>query len=96
MFDRAVAYAPYQDQLLLKSQQMRGVAILTLLAETARELVVVALGPLRAKQRRRSYRQRELLAQLRAGAQWWLGLLRVLLVRGVIRRARMDAAPGFG
>jgi ComF family protein len=77
MFERAVAYAVYQDELremihLLKYEQMSGVAkllggqlaeaILTLRREAARELVVVSVPLFPSKQRQRGYNQAELLA----------------------------------
>ncbi|HEY4380188.1 MAG TPA: ComF family protein [Acidobacteriaceae bacterium] len=77
MFERAVAYAVYQDELremihLLKYEQMRGVAkllggfladaIRTLREQAARELVVVAVPLFPAKQHQRGYNQAELLA----------------------------------
>ena len=77
MFERAVAYAVYQDELremihLLKYERMGSVAkllggfladtIQTLQAEAARELVVVAVPLFRGKQRERGYNQAELLA----------------------------------
>jgi len=77
MFERAVAYALYQDELremvhLLKYARMRGLAkplgamlaesILTLEADTAREVVVVAVPLFPAKERQRGYNQSELLA----------------------------------
>ncbi|HEV2619178.1 MAG TPA: ComF family protein [Acidobacteriaceae bacterium] len=77
MFERAVAYAVYQEELremihLLKYERMRGVAkllggqlaeaILTLRAEAARELTVIAVPLFPAKQRQRGYNQAELLA----------------------------------
>jgi ComF family protein len=77
MFERAVAHALYQDELrdmvhLLKYERMRGLAgplgamlaeaILTLEAETARELVVVAVPLFPSKERVRGYNQSELLA----------------------------------
>jgi ComF family protein len=77
MFERAVAYAVYQDQLremvhLLKYEQMRGVAkllggqlaeaILTLRSDAARELTVIAVPLFPSKQRQRGYNQAELLA----------------------------------
>ena len=77
MFERAVAYAVYEDKLremihLLKYERMRGVAkllggllaesILTLRAEAARELVVVSVPLFPAKERQRGYNQSELLA----------------------------------
>jgi len=77
MFERAVAHAVYQDELremihLLKYERMRSVApllgkllaesILTLQAEAAQELVVVAVPLFPAKQRQRGYNQSALLA----------------------------------
>ena len=110
MFERAVAHAVYQDELremihLLKYERMRGVAkllggllaesILTLRAETARELVVVAVPLFPAKQRQRGYNQAELLADaaiagLRRSAPEW----RLRLLRGVLTRRR-DTASQF-
>ena len=77
MFERAVAYSVYQDEVremihLLKYERMRGVSnllgrflaevILTLRDEAARELVVVAVPLFPAKQRLRGYNQADLLA----------------------------------
>jgi ComF family protein len=77
MFERAVAYAEYEDELremihLLKYEQMGGVAkmlggllaesILTLRDEASRELLVVAVPLFPAKERLRGYNQAELLA----------------------------------
>jgi ComF family protein len=77
MFERAVAYAVYQDELremvhLLKYERMGGVAnllgamlaeaILTLRVEAAQELTVIAVPLFPAKQRQRGYNQAELLA----------------------------------
>jgi ComF family protein len=77
MFERAVAYAVYQDELremvhLLKYERMRGVAtvlgamlanpILTLRAEAGSELIVIPVPLFPAKQRQRGYNQAELLA----------------------------------
>jgi ComF family protein len=77
MFERAVAYAVYEDELremihLLKYERMGGVAkmlggllaqsILTLREEAAGELVVVAVPLFPAKERQRGYNQAELLA----------------------------------
>ena len=77
MFERAVAYAVYQDELremihLLKYERMGSVAkllggmlaeaILTLQMDAARELVVVAVPLFTGKQRERGYNQAELLA----------------------------------
>ncbi len=77
MFERAVAYAVYQDELremihLLKYERMSGVAkmlgeqlaaaVLTLRGAAARELVVMPVPLFPAKQRQRGYNQAELLA----------------------------------
>jgi ComF family protein len=77
MFERAVAHAVYQDQLremvhLLKYERMRPMAkllggmlaesILTLEAEAARDLIVVAVPLFPSKQRQRGYNQSGLLA----------------------------------
>jgi ComF family protein len=77
MFERAVAYAVYEDELremvhLLKYERMGGVAnllggmladaILTLRAQAARELVVVGVPLFPSKQRQRGYNQADLLA----------------------------------
>lgn len=77
MFERAVAYAVYEDELremihLLKYERMGAVARLlggfladsvwTLRSVTARELVVVPVPLFRTKQRQRGYNQAELLA----------------------------------
>jgi ComF family protein len=104
MFERAVAYAVYQDELremvhLLKYERMRGVAnllggmlaeaILTLRAEAARELTVVAVPLFPAKQRQRGYNQAELLAdaaiaELRTAVPEW----KLQRVTGVLERRR--------
>ena len=103
-FERAVAYATYEDELremvhLLKYERMRGVAdllggmlaeaILTLRAEAASELLVIAVPLFAAKQRQRGYNQSELLAdaaiaQLRTRAPQW----KLLRVDGVLTRRR--------
>jgi ComF family protein len=77
LFERAVAYSEYADELrsmihLLKYERMRGVAkllggelaeaILTLRAEAANPLTVIAVPLFAAKQRQRGYNQAELLA----------------------------------
>jgi ComF family protein len=77
MFERAVAYAVYEDELremihLLKYERMAGVAkllggllaesMLTLRGAAAGELVVAAVPLFPAKQRARGYNQAELLA----------------------------------
>jgi len=110
MFERAVAYAVYQDELremvhLLKYERMRGVAevlggmlaeaILTLRAEAARDLVVVAVPLFPAKQRQRGYNQAELLADAA------IARLGVLAPEWKLRRAagvlirRRDTASQF-
>jgi len=91
MFERAVAYAVYEGRLremlhLLKYErmprmadvlgEMLGEAILTLRAEAARELVVIAVPLFAARQRQRGYNQSELLAdaaiaKLRSAAPEW-------------------------
>jgi len=91
MFERAVAYAVYEDQLremihLLKYERMRSVAnllggmlaesILTLEADAASEVLVVAVPLFPSKQRQRGYNQSELLAdaaiaELRLRAPGW-------------------------
>jgi ComF family protein len=82
MYERAVAYAVYQDELremihLLKYERMSGVAkllggllaesILTLRDEAARELVVVSVPLFPAKERQRGYNQAALLADAAIG-----------------------------
>ena len=77
MFERAVAYATYQDEVremihLLKYERMRNVAkllggflaesILTLRKDAGRELVVVAVPLFPTKERQREYNQADLLA----------------------------------
>ena len=77
MFERAVAYAAYEDELrelvhLLKYERMGGLAdllggylaetILTLCEHAARELIVVAVPLFPSKERRRGYNQSVLLA----------------------------------
>jgi ComF family protein len=104
MFERAVAYAVYQNELremihLLKYERMSGVArllggllaesMLTLRAEAASELVVVAVPLFRAKERQRGYNQAELLAdaaiaELRSSAPDW----RLRRMSGVLARRR--------
>ena len=78
MFERAVAYAAYRDELremvhLLKYERMSGVAtllapmlanaILTIEAEAAQDLVVVPVPLFPSKRRLRGYNQSELLAK---------------------------------
>lgn len=102
MFERAVAYAVYQDEMremihLLKYERMRSIAkllggmlaesILTLQAEAARDLVVVAVPLYRGKQRARGYNQAALLAdaaiaELRVTApEWRLRVAASILIR---------------
>jgi len=109
-FERAVAYAVYEDKVremihLLKYEQMRAVAdvlggalaeaILTLRAEAARELVVVAVPLFPAKQRQRGYNQADLLADAAiarlhiTAPEWRLERLSSLLTR------RRDTASQF-
>jgi ComF family protein len=110
MFERAVAYAVYEDKLremihLLKYERMRPVArvlggmlaesILTLRAEAAGELMVVAVPLFPSKQRQRGYNQSELLADAaiaelqRSDPEW-----RLRRVAGVLTRRR-DTASQF-
>jgi ComF family protein len=98
MFERAVAYAVYQDELremihLLKYERMGSVAkllggflaeaMLTLESEAARELVVVAVPLFTGKQRERGYNQAELLADAAIAA------LRVRAPKWKLRRANL-------
>lgn len=77
MFERAVAYAAYEDELremahLLKYERMRGLAnllgahlaeaILALRGQAARELIVMAVPLFPSKERQRGYNQSVLLA----------------------------------
>jgi ComF family protein len=114
MFERAVAYAVYEDGLremihLLKYERMQGIAtllggmlaeaILTLRAEAARELVVVAVPLFPSKQRQRGYNQSELLAdaaiaQLRVTAPVWkLHRVPALLTRRRDTRSQFELNP---
>ncbi|MDP9051161.1 MAG: ComF family protein [Acidobacteriota bacterium] len=114
MFERAVAYAVYEDELremihLLKYERMGGVSkllggmlaesILTLRAETARDLVVVAVPLYPAKQRQRGYNQAELLAdaaiaELRAREpEWKLRRLSGLLARRRDTQSQFELTP---
>ena len=114
MFERAVAYAVYQDEVremihLLKYEQMGGVAkllggmlaetILTLRAEAAFELVVVAVPLFPAKQRQRGYNQAELLAdaaiaELRQSApEWRLRRAHAVLSRRRETRSQFELNP---
>ncbi len=82
MFERAVSYAVYQDEVremihLLKYDRMGGVAkllggfladsILTLQAEAAQKLMVVPVPLFLSKQHERGYNQAELLAKAALG-----------------------------
>jgi ComF family protein len=114
MFERAVAYAVYHDELremvhLLKYERMGGVAkllggllaqtILTLCAQAARELLVVAVPLFPAKQRQRGYNQAELLAdaaiaELRQLApQWKLERAAGVLTRRRDTRSQFELNP---
>jgi len=111
IFERAVAHAVYRDELremihLLKYERMSGVAtllggmlaecILTLEAEAARELVVVAVPLFPAKQRQRGYNQSALLADAaiaelrRSHPEWRLRPQHTLIER------RRDTRSQFG
>ena len=114
MFERAVAYAVYQDELremihLLKYERMGGVAkllggflaesILTLQAEAARELIVVAVPLFPAKQRQRGYNQAQLLADVaiaklrRLAPDWRLQRLSGVLLRRRDTRSQFELNP---
>ena len=114
MFERAVAYAVYQDELremvhLLKYERMRGVAavlggmlaeaILTLRAEAARDLVVVAVPLFPAKQRQRGYNQAELLADAaiarlgRVAPEWKLRRMANVLLRKRDTASQFELTP---
>jgi len=104
MFERAVAYSVYEGEVremihLLKYERMGGVAkllggfltesILTLRAQAAQELTVVAVPLFAGKERERGYNQAELLAdaaiaELRLRAPEW----RLRRVPGVLERRR--------
>jgi predicted amidophosphoribosyltransferase len=86
-FERAVSSSVYQDELremihLLKYERLSGVAdalgdllaasILSLQADAARELIVVAVPLFPAKQRQRGYNQSALLAT--AAISCWSGV----------------------
>jgi ComF family protein len=104
MFERAVAYAVYRDELremihLLKYERMGGVAkllggllaqsILTLRTEAAFELIVVAVPLFPAKQRQRGYNQAELLADAAiAELRRSAPEWRLQRLRGVLSRSR--------
>ena len=114
MFERAVAYAVYEDRLremvhLLKYERMEGIArllggmlaksILTLRADAARELVVVAVPLFPAKQRQRGYNQSELLADAaiaelgRLAPGWKLRRVPALLARQRDTRSQFELNP---
>jgi ComF family protein len=114
MFERAVAYAVYQDELremihLLKYERMGGVAkllggmlaesILTLRADAARELTVVAVPLFPAKQRQRGYNQAELLADAaiaelrRVAPEWKLQRASGLLLRRRDTKSQFELNP---
>ncbi len=113
-FERAVAYAVYRDEIremvhLLKYERMSGVAkllggalaesILTLQAEAARELVVVAVPLFPGKQRERGYNQSELLADAaieelrRTAPEWRLRPQHTLLARHRDTRSQFALNP---
>ena len=114
MFERAVAYAVYQDELremihLLKYERMRSVAdllggllaetILTLQADAARELVVVAVPLFSGKQRERGYNQAEVLADAavaelqQSAPEWKLWQIPGLLIRRRDTRSQFELNP---
>jgi ComF family protein len=114
MFERAVAHAVYQDELremihLLKYERMRPVAsllgrmladaVLTLEAETARELVVVAVPLFPSKERQRGYNQAELLADAavaelrRVRPEWRLRRMPSVLARSRDTRSQFELSP---
>ncbi len=114
MFERAVAYAVYQDELremihLLKYERMGGVAkllggflaesILTLQAEAARELIVVAVPLFPVKQRQRGYNQAKLLADVaiaklrRLAPEWQLQHSGGILSRRRDTRSQFELNP---
>ena len=114
MFERAVAYAVYESEVremihLLKYERMNKVAellggklaeaILTLRAEAAKELVVVAVPLFYAKQRERGYNQAELLADAavaelsRTAPEWRLQRVLRLLERRRDTRSQFDLNP---
>jgi ComF family protein len=113
MFERAVAYAVYQDELremihLLKYERMGSVAkllggylaeaMLTLQAQAARELIVVAVPLFRGKQHERGYNQAELLAdaaiaRLRLHAPEWKLRRANLLTRRRDTKSQFELNP---
>jgi ComF family protein len=114
MFERAVAYAVYQDRLremvhLLKYERMQGIAtllggmlaesILTLQADAARDLIVVAVPLFPSKQRQRGYNQSELLADAaiselhQLAPEWRLNRTPSLLSRRRDTRSQFELNP---
>ncbi len=114
MFERAVAYAVYQGELremihLLKYEHMDRVAkllgrmlaesILTLEAEAAQELLVVAVPLFPAKQHQRGYNQSALLANAaiaelhHSHPQWQLRSLHTLMERHRDTRSQFELNP---
>jgi ComF family protein len=114
MFERAVAYAVYENEVremihLLKYEAMDGVAkllggrlaeaILTLRADAAKELVVVAVPLFLGKQRERGYNQAELLADVaiaelaRIAPEWRLQRLSSVLERRRDTRSQFELNP---
>jgi ComF family protein len=113
-FERAVAYAVYRGELremihLLKYERMDLVAkllggmlaqsILTLEAEAARELLVVAVPLFPAKQRQRGYNQSALLADAviaelrKSHPQWRLRPRHTLMERHRDTRSQFELNP---
>ena len=114
MFQRAVAYAVYENEAremihLLKYERMRGVAkllggmlaesVLTLRAEAAQDLVVVAVPLFRSKERERGYNQAALLADAaiaelgRKAPEWRLRCVAGLLTRRRDTRSQFELNP---
>ena len=114
VFERAVAYAVYRGELremvhLLKYERMDLVAkllggmlaqsILTLEAEAARELLVVAVPLFPAKQRQRGYNQSALLADAaiaelrKSHPQWRLRPRHTLMERHRDTRSQFELNP---
>jgi ComF family protein len=114
LFARAVAFGAYEGRLremvhLLKYERMPGMAqllggslaesILTLRAEAAHELVVVAVPLFPAKERQRGYNQSELLADAAIGMlresapEWRLRRTASLLTRRRDTRSQFELNP---
>ena len=114
LFERAVAYAVYESELrdmvhLLKYERMGGVAkllggmlaetILTLRAEAAKELTVVAVPLFPAKQRQRGYNQAELLADAaiaelqRVAPEWKVERVPEVLARRRDTKSQFELNP---